>query len=111
MDIKSNELFWSATADEVKKGYIETEDEYKCIICEEAFQKGRIYDIKSELVTALEGEKKDSQNKLNYAYNPDYDSRKEIVMDNYADSNESRQTRNRHGKYNSIIEIIRNSET
>ena len=47
-----------------------------------------IYDIKSELVTALESEKKDSQNKLNYAYNPDYDSRKEIVMDNYADSNE-----------------------
>jgi hypothetical protein len=49
MDIKSNELFWSATIEEVKKGYIETNEEYKCIICEEAFQKGRIYEIKSEL--------------------------------------------------------------
>jgi len=49
MDIKSNELFWSATIDEVKKGYIETEEEYKCIICEEEFQKGRIYQIESEL--------------------------------------------------------------
>ena len=32
--------------------------------------------------------KTDSQNKLDYAYNPDYDSRKLIVKDNYADSNE-----------------------
>lgn len=52
MDIKSNELFWSATIDEVKKGYVETEEEYKCIICEEAFQKGRIYEIESELFEA-----------------------------------------------------------
>ena len=52
MDIKSNELFWGATIDEVKKGYIETNEEYKCIICEEAFQKGRIYEIKSELYDA-----------------------------------------------------------
>ena len=52
MDIKSNELFWSATIDEVKKGYIEVEQEYKCIICEETFQKGRIYEVKSELYDA-----------------------------------------------------------
>lgn len=52
MDIKSNELFWSATIDEVIKGYVETEEEYKCIICEEAFQKGRIYQIESELFEA-----------------------------------------------------------
>lgn len=47
-----------------------------------------IYELKSELIKVLEGEKKDSQNKLNYAYNTEYDSRKEVVMDNYADSNE-----------------------
>lgn len=47
-----------------------------------------IYELKSELIKVLEEEKKDSQNKLNYAYNTDYDSRKEVVMDNYADSNE-----------------------
>ncbi|WP_097026307.1 DUF2087 domain-containing protein [Clostridium peptidivorans] len=52
MDIKSNELFWGATIDEVKKGFTENEQEYKCIICEEAFQKGRIYEIKSELYDA-----------------------------------------------------------
>lgn len=52
MDVKSNEIFWNATIDEVKLGYIETEEEYKCIICEETFQKGRIYEIKSELYDA-----------------------------------------------------------
>lgn len=52
MDIKSNELFWGATIDEVKRGFIESGSEYKCIICEEAFQKGRIYEIKSELYDA-----------------------------------------------------------
>ena len=52
MDIKSNELFWSAEVEEVKKGFIEYEDEYKCIICEEAFQKGRIYEIDSALYDA-----------------------------------------------------------
>lgn len=52
MDIKSNELFWSAGVEEVKKGFIANEDEYKCIICEEAFQKGRIYEIDSALYDA-----------------------------------------------------------
>jgi len=52
MDIKSNELFWSATIEEVKKGYVEIDEEYKCIICEDVFQKGRIYEIKSELYDA-----------------------------------------------------------
>lgn len=52
MEIKSNELFWGATIDEVKKGIIENENEYKCIICEDVFQKGRIYEIKSELYDA-----------------------------------------------------------
>ncbi|SFD16728.1 DUF2087 domain-containing protein [Clostridium uliginosum] len=52
MDIKSNELFWSATIDEVKNGFIENDNEYKCIFCEEIFQKGRIYEIKSELYDA-----------------------------------------------------------
>lgn len=52
MDMKSNELFWDAAIDEVKRGFIENEKEYKCIICEETFQKGRIYEIKSELYDA-----------------------------------------------------------
>lgn len=52
MDTKSNESFWNATMDEVKKGFTESEEEYKCIICEEVFEKGRIYEIESELYDA-----------------------------------------------------------
>lgn len=52
MDIKSNELFWSAGIDEVKKGYIETENDYRCIICEEAYEKGRIFEVNSKLYDA-----------------------------------------------------------
>ena len=52
MEIKTSELFWSATIDEIKKGYIESEDDYKCILCEEEFQKGHIYQIESELFEA-----------------------------------------------------------
>lgn len=49
MDIKSNELFWSASIDEVKKGYRETEKECKCIICEEVYENGRIYEVNGNL--------------------------------------------------------------
>ncbi|AGK99428.1 DUF2087 domain-containing protein [Clostridium pasteurianum] len=52
MDIKANELFWGATIDELKSGFAEEDGEYKCIICEEIFQKGRIYEINSELYDA-----------------------------------------------------------
>ncbi|MCY6960102.1 DUF2087 domain-containing protein [Clostridium brassicae] len=52
MDIQSNKLFWSATIEELRNGFIENEQEYKCIICEEVFQKGRIYKINSELYDA-----------------------------------------------------------
>ncbi|WP_238918061.1 DUF2087 domain-containing protein [Clostridium sp. YIM B02555] len=52
MEIKSNELFWSAGIDEVKKGYIETENDYRCIICEEAYEKGRIFEVNSKLYDA-----------------------------------------------------------
>ncbi len=47
-----------------------------------------IHQLKEQLVTILEEEKTGAQNKLDYAYNPDYDSRKLIVKDNYTDSNE-----------------------
>lgn len=47
MDKSNKELFWDATIEEVKKGYVENDDSYKCIICEEIFTKGRIYEIES----------------------------------------------------------------
>ena len=49
---KENEQFWSASIDEVKKGYIEVEDEYRCLICNKNFIKGRIYEIESLLYDA-----------------------------------------------------------
>lgn len=52
MDAKLNELFWSAAIEEVQKGFIESEHGYKCIVCEEEFQKGRIYEINSKLYDA-----------------------------------------------------------
>lgn len=52
MDNKSKELLWNATLDQVKTGLIEGENEYKCIICEQSFEKGRIYKIKEELYDA-----------------------------------------------------------
>lgn len=52
MDIKSNEIFWSATIEEVKGGFVENDHEYKCIICDEIFEKGRIYGINSMLYDA-----------------------------------------------------------
>ncbi|MCT4597117.1 MAG: DUF2087 domain-containing protein [Vallitalea sp.] len=52
MDIQSSKLFWSANIEELRKGFIDDEQEYKCIICEETFQKGRIYNIDSELYDA-----------------------------------------------------------
>lgn len=52
MDTKTNELFWNASLEEVKNGFIEEEEDYRCIICEDAFEKGRIYEINSELYDA-----------------------------------------------------------
>jgi len=52
MGMQSNKLFWGATIEELKKGFIEGEKNYKCIICEEIFEKGRIYKINSELYDA-----------------------------------------------------------
>ncbi|HHD2753674.1 TPA: DUF2087 domain-containing protein [Clostridium perfringens] len=52
MNEVNKELFWDATIEEVKKGYIEQEDSFKCIICEEEFTKGRIYEIGSLLYDA-----------------------------------------------------------
>lgn len=49
MNENNKELFWDANIEEVKKGYIELEESYKCIICEEEFTKGRIYEIDSML--------------------------------------------------------------
>ncbi len=47
-----NEFFWNASIKEIEKGYIETEEDIKCIVCEESFVKGRIYEVDGNLYDA-----------------------------------------------------------
>ena len=47
-----SDLFWSANIEEVERGFIETEENIKCLICEENFIKGRIYEIEGNLYEA-----------------------------------------------------------
>jgi cell wall-associated protease len=47
-----------------------------------------IMELKEALIEVLNEEKVGAQNKIDYAYNPDYDSRKLIVKDNYTNSSE-----------------------
>lgn len=47
-----SELFWEASIEEVKSGFIESKGKYQCIVCEKEFEKGRIYNINSELYDA-----------------------------------------------------------
>ncbi|MFT6336175.1 MAG: cell wall-associated protease [Saprospiraceae bacterium] len=46
-------------------------------------------DLKSALTEALDGDEKRQQDKLDYAYNPDFDPRSTIVKDDYSNSDES----------------------
>lgn len=52
MSENNKESFWDATIEEVKLGFIEEIESYKCIICEEGFSKGRIYEIEAMLYDA-----------------------------------------------------------
>lgn len=52
MENKSEEIFWNSSLEELKKGYVESEEEYKCLICQEKFERGRIFEINSKLYDA-----------------------------------------------------------
>ncbi|MEG1004329.1 MAG: DUF2087 domain-containing protein [Clostridium sp.] len=52
MNGNNKEVFWDANIEEVKNGYIELDESYKCIICDSEFTKGRIYEIDSRLYDA-----------------------------------------------------------
>lgn len=41
MDI--TEMFWNASLEEIKQGYIETDEHYICLLCGSKFEKGIIY--------------------------------------------------------------------
>ncbi len=47
-----NDFFWNASIEEIEKGFIETEEDFKCLVCEENFIKGRIYQVDGNLYDA-----------------------------------------------------------
>lgn len=50
--MECNEIFWEASIEDIKKGYIENEEEICCLVCGESFTIGRIYEIDSKLYDA-----------------------------------------------------------
>lgn len=52
LDEQLNKLFWNVDIEELKAGYVDEDEVYKCLICEEKFEKGRIYQEDSKLYDA-----------------------------------------------------------
>ncbi|MGG7056916.1 DUF2087 domain-containing protein [Clostridium nigeriense] len=48
-----NEFFWNASIEEIEKGFIESKDEIKCLVCQESFEKGRIYEIDGKFYDSM----------------------------------------------------------
>ena len=75
-------------------------------------------DLKAALNEALDGDKKRQQDKLDYAYNPDFDPRSTIVKDDYSDSRQTQYGNNDvegpdalHGTHVAgIVAAIRNND-
>jgi len=68
-----NNFFWNASIKEIEKGFIETEESIRCIVCEEIFIKGRIYEIDGNLYDAKKAAelhiKEKHNSMLNYLLN------------------------------------------
>lgn len=47
-----NEQFWSATVEELKRGYVEKEQDYLCLLCGQTVEKGIIYPVDALLYDA-----------------------------------------------------------
>lgn len=52
MSNENNNEFWNSSIENIKNGYQENEENYKCLICDEVFIKGRIYEIDCNLYDA-----------------------------------------------------------
>ena len=48
----NNEQFWNASTDELKRGYIQNENYYSCLLCGQTFEEGTIYQTDSGLYNA-----------------------------------------------------------
>lgn len=47
-----SELFWNASVDELKKGYLENKEHYTCLLCGKEIEKGIVYQEKGTLYEA-----------------------------------------------------------
>lgn len=48
----NSQLFWNASIDEIKCGYIETDNSFTCIVCGKEFMKGEIFQFNYRLFDA-----------------------------------------------------------
>jgi len=48
----NNELFWNASTESLKKGYIKYDNRYHCLLCGQTFEDGTIYESDSRLYDA-----------------------------------------------------------
>lgn len=73
MENKNCEIFWNASIDEIKNGYVCSDGEIRCLVCGERFEQGQIYQIDSKFYDASKAVqihiKKDHGSMLNYIVN------------------------------------------
>jgi len=73
MSEKTKDPIWNATINEIKRGYIETKGHIQCLVCEETFTIGRIYNINGEFYDAKKAAELHIEDKhnsmLNYILN------------------------------------------
>lgn len=58
-----NTMLWNYSLEEIMKGYIQDDLQYQCAICEQSFEKGRIYQEDELLYDALGAVKKHTRTK------------------------------------------------
>ncbi|MGM9923087.1 MAG: DUF2087 domain-containing protein [Bacillus sp. (in: firmicutes)] len=50
--MKTSELFWNASLEELKRGYVEKKEAYICLLCGEHVEKGVVYPLDDKLYEA-----------------------------------------------------------
>lgn len=70
---KNCEIFWDASVDEIKNGYVCRNEEVRCLVCGERFEQGQIYEIDSKFYDAIKAAKihikRDHKSMLDYIVN------------------------------------------
>lgn len=105
-----NEAFWKASPEDMQRGYIyrQEEEDYRCLICGESFQDGKIYQRKGEFLdaklTAKDHIVEKHQSVFHYLLNLSKrytgltDTQKEILEDLYLGRSDKEIVKNQGGK-------------